>query len=200
MSIAIGDVNSDGSPDLVVANSCTGRPEFHNCKTGAIGILLGNGDGSFQTAVTYKSGPSDSFHSQAAIITDVNGDGRVDVLAANLCNVARCSAGKWTGGTVSVLLNDSIVATTTSLVSSPNPSQVNQAVNFTATITPTPADDEVVTFYSGKTIVGTGKTTKGVATLTKSFTLAKTYTIKVGYTGDAFHKPSSGTVKQIVNP
>jgi hypothetical protein len=75
---------------------------------------------------------------------------------------------------------------------------VNQAVTFTATVTPTPPNGEVVTFYNGKTEIGTGTTTGGVATLTTSFSKAGTYTIKASYPGDAFRKKSSGTVKQLV--
>jgi hypothetical protein len=39
-----------------------------------------------------------------------------------------------------------------------------------------------------------------VATLSTSFAKAKSYTIKASYSGDAFRKASSGTVKQVVNP
>jgi hypothetical protein len=103
-------------------------------------------------------------------------------------------------GTVAVLLNETSYASKTALTSSPNPSQVNQTVTFTATITPTPPNGELVTFYNGKTELGTGATTNGVATLTASFSEAKTYTIKSTYPGDPFRKPSSATVKQVVNP
>ena len=43
-SVALGDFNGDGSPDLAVSNS-----------GGNIGILLSNGDGTFQTATTLTS-------------------------------------------------------------------------------------------------------------------------------------------------
>jgi hypothetical protein len=56
-----------------------------------------------------------------------------------------------------------------------------------------------VTFYNGATEMGTGTTTGGVATFSTSFAEAKTYTIKASYPGDAFHKKSSGTVKQVVS-
>ncbi len=45
-SIAVADVNGDGKPDLVVAN----------LESDDVGVLLGNGDGTFQPAVTYASG------------------------------------------------------------------------------------------------------------------------------------------------
>jgi len=45
-------VNGDGKPDLVVAN-CGGSSD--GCNDGnnaAVGVLLGNGDGTFQAAMT----------------------------------------------------------------------------------------------------------------------------------------------------
>jgi hypothetical protein len=103
-------------------------------------------------------------------------------------------------GNVAVLLNETYYASKTALSASPNPAHVNQSVTFTATITPTPPNGELVPFYNGKTSLGTGATTKGVASLTTSFAAAKRYTIKANYAGDAFRKASSGTVKLVVNP
>jgi hypothetical protein len=79
---------------------------------------------------------------------------------------------------------------------------INQSVTFTATTTSNPpvSDGETVTFYNGAAKIGTVTTTNGVATLATSFSKAKTYTIKASYPGDPFHKASSGTVKQVVNP
>jgi FG-GAP-like repeat len=51
ISVAIGDVNRDGKPDVVVTSEC-----FSDNNCGGVSVLLGNGDGSFQTAVTYDSG------------------------------------------------------------------------------------------------------------------------------------------------
>ena len=112
------------------------------------------------------------------------------------------SEGDYNNGSVAVLLNTTSYTTKTALTSSPNPAQVNQTVAFTATITSNPPapNGEVVTFYNGKTELGTGATTNGVATLNTSFSKAKTYTIKATYPGDPFRKPSKGTVKQVVNP
>jgi hypothetical protein len=84
MSIAVADVNGDKKLDLVVANcesssglSC-GQPS-----EGLVGVLLGNGDGTFQPAVPYDSGGG---LLQSATIADVNGDGKLDLLTANFEN------------------------------------------------------------------------------------------------------------------
>ena len=101
-----------------------------------------------------------------------------------------------------IAMSPNVEASKNLTASSPNPALVNQTVTFTATITSTPSvpNGEVVTFYDGKTELGTGATTNGVATLSTSFAKAKSYTIKASYSGDAFRKASSGTVKQVVNP
>ena len=48
---------------------------------GTVGRLLGNGDGTFQTAVSYGSGGE----AMSVAIADVNGDGKPDLLVANYC-------------------------------------------------------------------------------------------------------------------
>jgi hypothetical protein len=75
-SVTVADVNADGNSDLVVGGSCVAD----NCKD-LVGVLLGNGDGSFQTVVTYDSG--EEFGSFVAV-ADVNGDGKLDLLTANM--------------------------------------------------------------------------------------------------------------------
>jgi hypothetical protein len=104
-SVAIADVNHDGKLDLVVANGCqtTGI-----CNTGGnAGVLLGNGDGTFQPAVTYGSG---GYSAYVVSVADVNDDGKLDLLVGNLCSgndFSSCSGGNApTDSTVGVLLGN----------------------------------------------------------------------------------------------
>jgi hypothetical protein len=195
-SLAVGDVNGDGIPDVVVVEEC-GKVKYSYppacLETGKVNVMLGNGDGTFQKPALYAPG---GFEGSTVAIADVNGDGRPDLIVTS----SEASEGDYTNGSVAVLLNETYYASKAALTSSPNPAHVSQPVTFTATITPTPPNGEAVTFFNGKTSLGTGTTTNGVASLTTSFSKAKTYTIKATYPGDAFRKPSSGTVKQVVNP
>jgi hypothetical protein len=67
--VAVGDLNGDGKPDLVVANATSNT----------LSVLLGNGDGTFATRVTYNTGSAPV----AVAILDLNKDGKPDVAAAN---------------------------------------------------------------------------------------------------------------------
>jgi hypothetical protein len=97
VAVSVADVNGDGKPDLLVVNLCTTDP---SCITGTVGVLLGNGDGTFQTAVAYSSGGTDPV---AVAVGDINGDGKPDALVLNPCGpTTNCHS----GGTVGVLLGN----------------------------------------------------------------------------------------------
>jgi hypothetical protein len=67
-SVAIGDLNGDDHQDLAVAN-----------KGDNISVLLGNGDGNFQSTVKYGAGSNPS----SVAIGDLNEDGPPDLAVAN---------------------------------------------------------------------------------------------------------------------
>jgi hypothetical protein len=69
-SIATGDFNGDGKPDLVVANS----EDF------TATVLLGDGDGTFQVQPPLNSG---SFSISFVTVGDFNGDGWLDIAAVS---------------------------------------------------------------------------------------------------------------------
>jgi hypothetical protein len=102
--VAVADVNGDGKPDLVVANMCaSGNSNGCTSNTGVVGVLLGNGDGTFQTALTYGSG---GYNAESVAIADVNGDGHSDLVVANDCQSVD-ESGRCEGpGVVSVLLGN----------------------------------------------------------------------------------------------
>jgi hypothetical protein len=101
-SLAVADVNGDGKPDLVVTNDCAAVSDgFCNSPSGSVGVLLGNGNGTFQTAVTYSSG---AFQAQSIAVADMNGDGKPDLLVANFISSTPFRNGN--SGVVSLLLGN----------------------------------------------------------------------------------------------
>ncbi len=102
-SALVADVNGDGKPDIVAANLCAGV--FNNgCPTnGSVAVLLGNGDGTFQTAVTYDSG---GYYAYSVAVADVNGDGKRDIVVANWCASSSHCQVNTEDSTVGVLLGN----------------------------------------------------------------------------------------------
>jgi hypothetical protein len=180
-AIAAADMDGDGKLDLVVANYQNG-----------VGVLRGNGDGTFQPVVLYSSGGS----AESALVTDVDGDGIADVVVGNI-NCCSSSVGVLLGngdgtlqpavsfsapigyflaagdlngdGTpdivaatdnvdVYVFLNNTgpHTPTTTALASSRNPVLKQVTVTYTATVTgQSGTATGSVTFYDNGTAIGT---------------------------------------------
>lgn len=72
--VAVADVNGDRKPDILAAN------QINN----SLDILLGNGTGTFQAAVSYPTGTGyGSYRPVRVVVADVNADGKLDGLVAN---------------------------------------------------------------------------------------------------------------------
>jgi hypothetical protein len=84
-SVVTADLNGDGKLDLVMDNS--GCPDNYH---GIVGILLGNGDGTFQPVVTYDSGGDDQGAFSSVVVADLNRDGKPDVAISNFCGIPSC--------------------------------------------------------------------------------------------------------------
>ncbi len=77
----VADVNRDGRLDVLVGNVGNDCPQNGNCVgDGTVGVLLGNGNGTFQTAVTYDAGSGSTI---SMAVADLNGDGKLDLAVAN---------------------------------------------------------------------------------------------------------------------
>jgi hypothetical protein len=166
-----------------------------NNESDSVAVLLGNGDGTFPTAIPYGAGGQS--HATWAGVGDFNGDGKQDIVASNGCPDVACLT-----GSVGVLLNTSKLATTTTLASSQNPSPFGQTVTFTATVTgpgggiPT----GTVNFYDSTTSLGSSSLNgSGVATLATSSFAVGTHSITATYNGDtSFGTSTSPVLSQVV--
>jgi hypothetical protein len=177
-SVEIADVNGDGNPDIVVANFCA--VSQNSCvggSMGVVGLLLGNGDGTFQPALTYSSG---GLGATAVAVANLNGDTLPDIVVNNRCVDSNCQT-----GSVGVLLQST--KTTTVLASSANPAIVGEAVTYIATVTnvSNTAVTGTVYFADGNAIVATVNVSGNQASFTTSYAKTGVHQIIATYSGDA---------------
>ncbi len=185
--LTIGDFNQDGKKDIITANA--------DGVNGTVGVLLGNGDGTFQSAKTYPAAGATIY----ATVQDFNGDNQVDVVAVtsqglevflagnaqsaqfspfivNNCDtqsiVATYSGDTNYATSISPVasVSQSGLATSISVAQTPQNAVYGQPVTLTATLTPYAngsfsSDGTNITFFDGSASLGMSQLSSGVASL-----------------------------------
>ena len=129
---------------------------------------------------------------------DFDGDGQPDLAVAN----AEAADFPNLYSSVSVLQNTAPNylkhTTSTALSSAPNPTGGGAGVQLTATVTSdfgvSGAVHGDVTFYDGKTVLGTTLLTNGQATLSTSFTTTGVHLVEAAYAGSTAYGPSRSPI------
>ena len=134
------------------------------------------------------------------IVVPVNGDTNIEdneTFTVNLSNPTGATLTS-TPGIGTIINDDGIVTTTTTLVSNPNPSTVGQPVIFTATLNPMAATG-TVTFIEGATILGTAPVVSGTAVYTNASLIVGSHVISATYDGTAIYTAAaSQPITQVV--
>ena len=170
--IAAGDFNGDGLTDLAVTNS----------GDGTVSVLLNQ-----QIVTATATGVS------------VGGVGTHNVLASYPGDASRAAS---QSATVA-LMGTPLIVTSTALIVSPSTSTFGDSVMFTATVAPAPTGSPLgtVSFFSGKTLLGTGSVnSSGVVTFSSTSLLAGNDDLIAIYSGNSTSATSTSTdVLEAVN-
>lgn len=169
--LASADFNADGNLDLALFDTAAFS-----------GIFYGNGDGTFTSVPDGDSiVPKDIINLAAgppAIAIDLNGDGKPDILAANVVFVNIYGSSPTT-----------LASSALSLTASATTISTGTSVTFTAIATAgtgsTATPTGTVTFIDGANALGSATLSSGTATFSTSALAAGTHTITASYGGDA---------------
>jgi hypothetical protein len=75
-NVELADLNGDGKLDVVLRAA----PEYGTGKQ-SMEVMLGNGDGTFQSPTMFKLPPSNGEHQYDQLrLGDFNGDGKIDII------------------------------------------------------------------------------------------------------------------------
>jgi hypothetical protein len=100
---ALGDLNHDGKLDLIVTGYVAATSTIASIPN--VYTLLGNGDGTFQAAVTLPLSGTDGIGANSIALADFNKDGKLDVAVGNPVDYTEVLLGNGDG-----TLNDTVLA------------------------------------------------------------------------------------------
>jgi uncharacterized protein (TIGR03437 family) len=98
-SLAMADVNGDGTPDLIgISLAQAGEGVYSLLNVGRLWVFVGNGDGTFQTGVV-SSLPGNFFKEgyTSFVAADLNRDGKTDLALTGAQGVTTIAIGKGDG-------------------------------------------------------------------------------------------------------
>jgi hypothetical protein len=183
--LTIADFDRNGRPDIISANNASNN----------VGVLIGNGDGTFQAAVPYAVGAGSIF----ANVGDINGDDRVDLTAVTNTGLSVLLSGQAETATLSgvtvagcavqslvatyggdgnyatstspsVNVTNGTIGTTLGIGVAPAGAAVGAQITLTATLSPssqgsTTSNGDLISFFNGTIPIGTAPLSGGVAVL-----------------------------------
>ena len=205
-AVAAGDFNGDGVPDLAVTLENNYVPNLY--------ILLGRGDGTFDTVEAGESGIA-----TAPAVADFNGDGRPDVAIMDQVSTVHVMLSEWGGAAQATVTNISPIGTGTHYVgatyagdntysgsistnipltaepiatiltlSTPSSSTLGQNTILSSTLTPDAAQNHdatgTVSFSVGSTLLGKANVAFGQANLPTNQLPAGNPCVTAVYSGD----------------
>jgi hypothetical protein len=191
-SIAVGDVNGDGNPDLLVSEQGSVPAPF-------LAVYLGDGHGNFtQDTNTYFVSPSQS--SFASMTPTRLNNQAPALLHDNKLDVLGVISGQINAPYVISLLNQTnpppakpaTLTSTTALETSLATATPGAAITLTASVFGTNPTGSV-SFAANGNALGTEAVVNGTATLATSFANTGSYSVTATYTGDSNNTASTSS-------
>ncbi len=188
-SFALGDVNGDGNPDLLLAETSV------SSSTPSLVLYLGDGHGNFTQDpnnyfVSTSNAPSNMFavrlNNQAPPLAS---DNRLDLsMTMPIANPTYTAS--LLNQTNPTPVKPAPITSTTSLQASPATAVPNAAITLTASVFGTNPTGSV-SFTANGNSLGTETLANGTATLQTSFAKAGSYSVTAAYSGDSNNTAST---------
>jgi hypothetical protein len=222
-SAAVGDFNGDGATDLAVANGISNTVSvLLNTQGTAMTLVSSSNPSAFGQSVTFTTTVVASVSNGTAAPTGtvtlkkgstVLGSGALVnqefslstttlPVGADVLSAVYSGDGNYQSRTVGLTQTVTMAGTSTVLISSANPSNSNESITFTATVTSNTTGEPTgnVTFLDGTSTLGAASVNgSGIATFSISTLSVGTHSITAAYGGGSnFRASTSPELSQVV--